>query len=107
MWRHPSGTETEPTLGAEMTDGCTDPAVQDVHRGLLTAAAAMVATGAAIWLAGLATGAIGVIISGRRWTRRVELSPNDLAKLKWAQARAAVGAGAGAWHEADKVKPGR
>jgi hypothetical protein len=87
-----------------MTDRWTDPAVQDVHRGLFTAAAVMIAAGAAVWLAGLATGAIGVIVSGKRWTRRVELSPNDLARLKWAQARAAMGAGAGAWRENDQTK---
>lgn len=87
-----------------MTDRWTDPSAQDVHRGLFTAAAAMLAAGAAVGLAGLAMGAIAVAVSGRRWTRRVELSPNDLAKLKWAQARAAMGAGAGAWREADQAK---
>lgn len=85
-----------------MTNRGTDPCVADMHRGLFIAAVAMVLAAAAVGTAGLAVAAVAVISSGRRWSRRVELSPADLAKLKWIQARAAAGAVADAWHDAEK-----
>ena len=48
---------------------------------------------------GFALGAAAVVFAGRTWCRRADLTPNQLARLKWEQARAAAGAGAGAWRE--------
>ncbi|HEY1574615.1 MAG TPA: hypothetical protein VGG05_25005 [Pseudonocardiaceae bacterium] len=86
-----------------MTNRWTDPSVQDAHRGLFTAAVIMVLAGTAVGAAGLAVAGIAVISSGRRWSRRVEMSPSDLAKLKWVQARASAGAVADAWRDAEKM----
>ena len=87
-----------------MNDRWTDPAPEDLHRGLFVAAAALAAAGAVLGLAGIAVAGAAVVVSGRRWTRRVELSPNDLAKLKWQQMRAAVNAGACAWRDSDQAR---
>ena len=85
-----------------MTNHRTDPSIQDVHRGLVMAAVIMVLAGTAVGAAGLAVAGVAVISSGRRWSRRVEMSPGDLAKLKWGQARASAGAVAGAWRDAEQ-----
>lgn len=86
-----------------MTNRWTDPSAQDMHRGLFIAALVMVLAGTAVGAAGLAVAGIAVISSGRRWSRRVEMSPSDLAKLKWVQARHSVGAVADAWRDAEKM----
>jgi hypothetical protein len=85
----------------DMTERRTDPILQDVHRGLFIAAAAMLLAGSVIGLTGLGLGGAAVIASGRRWHRRVDLPANEIAKLKWEQARAAASAGAGAWRDAE------
>jgi hypothetical protein len=41
------------------------------------------------------------MLAGRRWYQRADLTPQQLAKLKWEQARAAAGAGAGAWRDTE------
>lgn len=84
-----------------MTNRSTDPATQDLHQGLFITAGVMLVASTVAGMAGLAVGAVAVLSSGRRWSRRVELSPSDLAKLKWTQARAAVGAVPGAWRQAE------
>lgn len=80
----------------------TDPSVQDIHRALFVAAVALVLTGSALGTAGLAVAGIAVISTGRRWSRRVEMRPTDLAKLKLVQARAAAGAVTDAWRDTEK-----
>ncbi|MFD2419764.1 hypothetical protein [Amycolatopsis pigmentata] len=84
-----------------MTQRRTDPLPEDIHWGLLIAAAATLLAGSVIGLTGLGLGAAAVIASGKRWYRRVDLPANQIAKLKWQQARAAAGAGAGAWRDAE------
>lgn len=83
------------------TERRTDPSLQDLHRGLLVGAAALVVAGGVLGAAGLALGAAAVVVAGRRWYRRADMAPDQLAKLKWEQARAAVGAGAGAWRDTE------
>ena len=61
----------------------TDPSLQDVRQGMVAAA--------------LAT-------ADRRWCSRADLAPADLARLKWEQAKAAAGAGSGAWRETELAK---
>lgn len=86
-----------------MTNRCTDPSVEDLHRGMFVAAVALMLAGAAVGTAGLAVAGVAVVASGRRWSRRVEMRPADLARLKWGQARTAAGAVAGAWRDADQA----
>ena len=90
-----------------MTDRRTDPSLQDLHRGTLYAAAALVVAGSALVVVGVAVSGVAVLVAGRRWFRRADLPPNQLARLKWEQAKAAAGAGAGAWRvtEGERYAP--
>jgi hypothetical protein len=82
----------------------TDPSVQDIPRELLAVAAVLIGVGSALGLAGLAMGAAALATAGRRWYSRADLSPGELARLKWEQAKAVAGAGSGAWREAELAK---
>lgn len=87
-----------------MTDRRTDPSLQDLHRGTLIAGAALVVAGSVLWVIGFAVGGVAVVIAGRRWYQRADLPPHQLATLKWEQAKAAAGAGAGAWRVTEDEK---
>ncbi|QRP48492.1 hypothetical protein [Amycolatopsis sp. FDAARGOS 1241] len=82
-----------------MNNHQTGPAREDVHRGLLIAAVSLIGASAVLGMAGLAVFGSAVVVSGRHWARRVELTPAELAKLKWSQAKSAASAGSGAWRE--------
>jgi hypothetical protein len=84
-----------------MADRRTDPSLQDLNRGMVVVAAALVVAACLVGASGLALGAAAVVGAGRRWYRRADLTPQQLAKLKWEQARAAAGAGAGAWRDTE------
>jgi hypothetical protein len=79
----------------------TDWALDDVDRRTVLVAAFLTAVGALLAMAGLSVACAALVAAGRRWYRRVDLPPNELAKLKWEQARAAVNAGTGAWQETE------
>jgi hypothetical protein len=85
-----------------MSDRRTDPSLQDLNRGTLIAAAALCVIGSVLGLVGLALAAAAVAAAGQRWYRRADLPPGQLARLKWEQAKAAAGAGAGAWRTAEQ-----
>ena len=85
-----------------MTDRRTDPSLQDLHRGLLIAAAVMLAVATVAGLAGFTMFSAALLTATRRWYRRVDLAPHEIANLKWQQARAAMDAGAGAWRDVEK-----
>ena len=40
----------------------------------------------------------------RRWIREMEVPPSELARLKYAQAKAAVAAGTSAWQNGTQVQ---
>jgi len=84
-----------------MVDRRTDPSLQDFDRGMLVVAAGLVVAGCVLAASGIALAAAAAMGAGRRWYRRADLAPDQLAKLKWEQARAAVGAGAGAWRDTE------
>jgi hypothetical protein len=85
-----------------MNDRRTDPSLQDLPRGLLISAGALLAVASVTGLAGFAMCAAAVMAATRRWYRRVDLPPHHIANLKWQQAKAAAGAGAGAWRDTEK-----
>jgi hypothetical protein len=85
-----------------MNDRRTDPSLQDLPRALLIGAGALLAVASVTGLAGFGLCGAAVIAAGRRWYRRVDLPPHHIANLKWQQAKAAVGAGAGAWRDTEK-----
>jgi hypothetical protein len=79
----------------------TDWSVNDINRKTALTAALMLGVGGLIGAAGLIV-ACGAVVAGcRRWYRRADLHPNELARLKWEQAKAAAGAGAGAWRDTE------
>ena len=52
-----------------MTDRRTDPSLQDLNRGMLVAAAALVVAGGVLGATGFALGAAAVVLAGRSWYR--------------------------------------
>jgi hypothetical protein len=82
----------------------TDPSLQDLPRELLAVTAVLIGAGSALGLAGLAVGAAALATAGRRWYSRADLSPGELARLKWEQAKAVAGASSGAWRETELAK---
>ena len=65
-----------------------------LRSGPLITGAALVAAGG---LLALAISSSHVLTASRRWVREMEVPPSEVARLKWAQAKAAAAAGAGAW----------
>jgi hypothetical protein len=63
----------------------------------LAIGAALIGAGAVLGMAGLAISATAAIVATRRWMGQLEVPPNELARQKWSQARAATMAGASAW----------
>lgn len=84
-----------------MDDRPTDWSLDDVNRRTALAAALLMAVGGLVGAAGLVVGCGAVIAACRRWYRRVDLPPHELAKLKWEQTKAAAGASAGAWRDTE------
>jgi hypothetical protein len=67
--------------------------------GPLITSAAMVGAGTLLALAGVALGGGYLLRVARQWVREMEVPPNELARIKWNQARAAVSAGAAVWQD--------
>jgi hypothetical protein len=63
----------------------------------LIASAVMVGVGTLIALAGLAVGGGYLAAVTRRRVMEMEVPPSELARIRWAQTKAAVTAGASAW----------
>jgi hypothetical protein len=63
----------------------------------LITGAALVGAGTLIAMVGLAVGGGHLLSATRKWVNELETPPSELAKIKWAQARAAYAAGASAW----------
>jgi hypothetical protein len=82
----------------------TDPSIQDLPRGTLVVAAVLIGLGGVLGLAGLATGAAALATAARRWYSRADLTPSELARLKWEQAKAVAGASSGAWLDTEQAK---
>jgi hypothetical protein len=82
----------------------TDWSLDDIDRGTLLTAALITAVGGFIAMAGLSVAAAALVAASRRWYRRVDLPPHELANLKWEQAKAAASAGAGAWQDTESKK---
>jgi hypothetical protein len=88
-----------------MTDGENGSSGPQFRAGPLITSAALVGAGTLIALAGLAVGGSHLMSATRRWVRDMEVPPTELAKLKWAQAKAAAAAGAGAWQNGRQARP--
>ena len=87
-----------------MADRRTDWALDDINRGTVLAAALLAGIGGLLAMAGLSVACVALAAAFRRWYRRVDLPPQDLARLKWEQAKAAARAGTGAWQDTETTR---
>jgi hypothetical protein len=83
-----------------MTDGQGRGRGLQVRSGPMITGAALAGAGVLLVAAGFVVGSSHLLSATRRWMRELEVPPSELAKLKWAQARAAAMAGGTAWQQA-------
>jgi hypothetical protein len=87
---------------ANNTNGTIGP---QFDAGPLITSAVLVGAGTFIALAGLALGGAHLLSATQRWVSEMETPPSEVARLKLAQARAAVSAGAAAWQNGSSAHP--
>ena len=80
-----------------MSNGENSSSYPQIRSAPLTVSAVLVGAGTLIVLAGLAVGGGHIAAATRQWIREMETPPSEVARQKWAQARAAAAAGASAW----------
>jgi hypothetical protein len=88
-----------------MTDTQSGTSGLQLRSGPLITGAALIGGGVMLALAGLAVGGAHLLAATRRWVDEMEVPPSELARLKWAQAKAAAAAGAGAWQNGPSAGP--
>lgn len=71
----------------------------EVRTGPLMVAGVLVGVGALVALAGLAVAGTHVAMATRAWIKDLETPPDQLARLRWEQAKTAVSAGASSWRQ--------
>ena len=85
-----------------MVDRRTDPSLQDLNRGMLLMAAALVVAGCVVGASGFALGAAAAVGAGRRLVPTGRPDSQPAREVEDAEhARAAAGAGAGAWRDTE------
>lgn len=70
-----------------------------VSSGPLKVGGILIGVGALVALAGLAVAGTHVASATRDWLKDLETPPDQMARLKWEQAKAAMTAGANSWQE--------
>ena len=70
-----------------------------VRSGPLMVGGILFGIGALVALAGMAVAGTHVAAATRAWIRELETPPDQMAGLKWEQAKAAMAAGATTWRE--------
>ena len=71
----------------------------EVQSGPLMVGGILIGIGAVIALAGMAVAGTHVAMATRAWLKGLETPPNQLARLRWEQAKTAMAAGASSWRE--------
>jgi hypothetical protein len=71
-----------------------------LDKRMVTAGGALVVAGGLLGFAGMAIAGTALLVAARRWVQQMEVSPRELAALRWQQAKQATMAGAQAWREA-------
>jgi hypothetical protein len=79
----------------------------EINTRLVTVAAALTASGAAIACTGMALAAFAALTAGRRMLQRMETAPSEQAAAKWHQAKQASRAGVEAWRSAAGARDGQ
>lgn len=87
-----------------MTNGAKGNTGPQFDSAPLIASAVLVGAGTFFIFTGLAVGGSHLLSATRRWIREMEVPPSELAKLKYAQARAAVAAGTTAWQNGSRTE---
>jgi hypothetical protein len=87
-----------------MKNGQSSAAFQ-LKSGSLILGAALMGASCVLGLTGLTICASTVIAATRRWIKQMDVPPSELARLKWAQAKAATAAGSSAWQDGVNVGP--
>lgn len=75
-----------------------------IRSGPLITGAVLVGAGTFLVLTGLAVGSSHLLSVTRQRVREMEVPPNELAKQKYAQARAAVAHGTAAWQNGSRTQ---
>jgi hypothetical protein len=75
-----------------------------VRSGPLMTGGILIGIGAVVALAGAAVAGTHVIAATRAWMRELETPPDQLARLRWEQAKSAVAAGTTTWREHPNAK---
>jgi hypothetical protein len=88
-----------------MNNGATGKSGPQFSSAHLITSAALVGAGTFVIFAGLAVGGSHIAVATRRWIKEMDVPPSELAKIKYAQARAAVAAGSTAWQNGTQAKP--
>ncbi len=76
----------------------------ELQSGPLIAGGVLVGIGAVVGLVGLAIAGGHVVAATRAWIRELEIPPNELARLKWEQAKTAASSGVSTWREHPNAK---
>ena len=87
-----------------MSNGENSSSGPQFRTGPLIVSAALVGAGTLIALAGLAVGGGYIASATRQWVREMETPPSEVARQKWAQARAAMAAGTSAWQNGTQTQ---
>ena len=70
-----------------------------LNSGSLILGAALIGASCVLGLTGITICGSTVIAATRRWGKQMDVPPSELARLKWAQAKAATAAGTSAWQD--------
>ncbi len=68
-----------------------------LRKGPLLVGAALAGAGGMLVLAGLAVGGAHLLSAAQHRVNEMEVPPAEIARLQWARAKAATGAGVSAW----------
>jgi hypothetical protein len=83
--------------GGDVVTGRASQAGIQVNRGLVVSGAALIGFGGLLGATGMLLLSSAVLAAARRWVRQLERPPQETAKLRWQQAKAATAAGAEVW----------
>jgi hypothetical protein len=80
-----------------------------VRSGPLVTGGILIGVGALVAIAGAAVAGTHVVAATRAWIKELETPPDQLARLRWEQAKAAAAAGVSTWrgHPNAKVRLAR
>lgn len=87
-----------------MSNGVSSSSGPRIRSAPLIVSAVLVGAGTLIALAGLAVGGGHIAAATRQWIKEMETPPSEVARQKWAQARAAVAAGTSAWQDGSQAQ---